>query len=113
MTDAHHPAIQSFLDHLTASGKASTASSYGYYLSWFASWLAAQRIDLLDATTDAIAAYQQHIANTYRKRDGRPLALSTQCTALVVVRAQHQPLDLRLENYCSTRAQSAPMKRNV
>jgi len=94
MSDTH-PAIQSFLDHLTASGKASTATSYSYYLSWFASWLAAQRVDLLDATTDTIAAYQQHIANTYRKRDGRPLALSTQCTALVVVRTLYAWLHAR------------------
>ncbi len=80
------PAVQSYLDHLTAGGKASTAATYGYYLGWFETWLETQGIDLLEATTATIAAYQQYVATSYRKRDGSLLALSTQCTVLVVVR---------------------------
>lgn len=94
-TADHHPAVQAFLDHLTASGKASTAASYGYYLSWFEAWLATQGIDLLAATADVVGAYQQHIANSYRKRDGTALALSTQCTVLVVVRTLYAWLHRR------------------
>jgi integrase/recombinase XerD len=94
-TAIHHPAVQSYLDHLTAGGKASTAGSYGYYLGWYEAWLAAQRVDLLDATTSTVGAYQQHIANTYRKRDGTALALSTQCTVLVVVRTLYAWLHRR------------------
>ncbi|MEK7414232.1 MAG: tyrosine-type recombinase/integrase [Planctomycetota bacterium] len=94
-TADHHPAVQSFLDHLTASGRASTAASYGAYLSWFETWLTTQGVDLLDATTATIASYQQFVANEYRKRDGSTLALSTQCTVLVVVRTLYAWLHRR------------------
>lgn len=82
----HHPAVQSFLDHLVASNRASTAGTYGSYLGWYESWLATQGADLLTASAATVADYQQFIANSYRKRDGNPLALNTQGTLIVVVR---------------------------
>ncbi len=39
MTADHHPAVRSFLDHLLAEGKTSTAICYGDYLGWFEHWL--------------------------------------------------------------------------
>ncbi len=90
MTAEHHIAVQSFLDHLVASNKASTAASYGNFLGWYERWLAEQGIDLLAATAATVAAYQQHLANAYRKRDGSTLALSTQGTLIVVVRTLYR-----------------------
>lgn len=95
MTAEHHAAVQSFLDHLVASNKASTAATYGSYLGWYERWLAAQGIDLLAATAPTVIAYQQHLANAYRKRDGSALALSTQGTLIVVVRTLYQWLHRR------------------
>lgn len=95
MTAEHHIAVQSFLDHLVASNKATTAATYGNYLGWYERWLAEQGIDLLAATAATVAAYQQHLANEYRKRDGSMLALSTQGTLIVVVRTLYQWLHRR------------------
>lgn len=86
-THLRHPAIVGYLDHLTASGKGSTAQGYGTYLDWFAAWLAAQGIEVVDATADTLTAYQIHLATERRKRDGTRLALSTQATAVVIVRS--------------------------
>lgn len=91
----HHIAVQSFIDHLVASNKASTAATYGSYLGWYERWLAEQGIDLLAATAATVAAYQQHLANVYRKRDGSTLALSTQGTLIVVVRTLYAWLHRR------------------
>ena len=106
----HHIAVQSYLDYLIASNKTSTANSYGYYLGWFESWLLTQSIDLLDATPATIAAYQQFIANTYKKRDGSPLGLNTQGTAIVVVRTLYRWLHRRNIILFNPAASIAPAK---
>ena len=95
MTTAHHPAVQGFLDHLVATNKASTAGCYGTYLGWYETWLATAGVDLVAATTDTIAAYQQHLAGTYRTRTGNLLALSTQGTLITVVRTLYRWLHRR------------------
>jgi len=95
MSAEHHPAVVGFLDHLEASNKASTAATYGSYLGWYERWLAEQGIDLLQATAATVAAYQQHLANVYRKLDGSALARSTQGTLIVVVRTLYAWLHRR------------------
>lgn len=94
-TPVDHPAVVAFCDHLIAAGKRSTAEGYRIYLRWFTAWLTQRRIDLIDATPDDLTAYQVHLAHERRKRDGHPLARSTQATAIITVRSLYDWLHRR------------------
>lgn len=86
----HHPAIQSFIDHLIASDKATVVPGVSCMLGYFQSWLAARRVDLLDATSDTIAAYQQHLATDYRSPAGGKLALNSQAARILLLRSLYR-----------------------
>jgi len=82
-----HPAIASYLDSLRAADKASTATTNTSFLSLFTGWLEPQRIDVLQVTAADLARYQLWIANEHRTRRGQLLAVSTQGTAILIVKA--------------------------
>jgi len=82
-----HPAISAYLDGLRAAGKGSTATTNAIYLAKYADWLTTQGVDVLHATADVLARYQLWLANEYRMATGQPLAISTQATAILVVKA--------------------------
>lgn len=85
-----HPAITSYLDGLRSAGKASTATTNTSYLDRYAGWLAAEGLDVLHVTGDALGRYQLWLANEHRTRHGKPLALATQATAILVVKALYR-----------------------
>jgi site-specific recombinase XerD len=90
-----HPAIIAFLAALVANGKASTARTYGHYFLLFERWLAANRLDLLHATTDQLAAYQLWLSKDRSLRLGNVRALSTQATAVITVKTLYAWLHAR------------------
>lgn len=82
-----HDLIRTYLDHLTASGKASTAATYGGHLERLESWAVNAGIDLADLTPDILARFQLWLANSYRTADNAPLADSTQASVIAVIRS--------------------------
>ncbi len=95
MTTTLHPAISAYLDALRAADKASTAATNAGFLRSFAHWLAGQALDVLHATPDVLRRYQHWLATAYRTRHVEPLALSTQATAIIVVKALYRWLHRR------------------
>jgi site-specific recombinase XerD len=90
-----HPAIMAYLDSLRAADKASTATTNAGFLAMLTRWLAPQAIDPFHATAADLARYQLWLANEHRTRHGEPLALSTQATAILVVKALYRWLHRR------------------
>ena len=84
---ATHTLISTYLDHLTASGKASTAATYGAHLERLSSWATEAGIDLADLTPDSLARFHLWLANSYRTATGEPLADSTQASVIAVIRS--------------------------
>ena len=86
----NHPAITAYLDALRAADKERTATTNAGYLAKFQGWLATQGVDVLHATADVLARYQLWLANAYRTVRGEPLALTTQATAISLVKALYR-----------------------
>jgi site-specific recombinase XerD len=84
---APHPFITAYLDHLRAAGKGSTATTYSSFLRGFQSWMEGAGHDLATATPDTLTAYQIWIARTYRTGREKPLAITTQATCILIVKA--------------------------
>ena len=81
-----HRSLDEYLQHLLLAGKDETARGYRSDLGFFDRWLAAQRIDLLRATTDHLRAYQRHVAEEYRTKAGEPLSRGSQSCRLACVK---------------------------
>ena len=86
MTAPRFPAFVAFLDSLRAAGRHSTATAYASYLGRCEDWMRAAGLDPEHITPDDLRRYLLWIAETCRRRDGQPLAKSTQATAIVVVK---------------------------
>jgi site-specific recombinase XerD len=95
MTAPTHPAITAYLNSLRAADKASTATTSASFLAKFEHWLQQQGVDVLHATPEVLAHYQLWLANDYRTVKGQPLAISTQATALIVVKTLYGWLERR------------------
>jgi integrase/recombinase XerD len=95
VTTTLHPAISAYLDALRAADQASTAATNAGFLRTFAHWLAGQALDVLHATPEVLRRYQHWLAAEYRTRHGEALALSTQATAIIVVKALYRWLHRR------------------
>ena len=85
-----HAAITAWLDALRAAGKASTAITNGRFLAKFTAWLAQSgsadsAVDLLAVTPDVLTRYQIWLADVCRRADGKPLAVTTQATAVIIL----------------------------
>ncbi|MBA2481541.1 MAG: tyrosine-type recombinase/integrase [Planctomycetes bacterium] len=82
-----HPAVAAYLDALRASGKDSTAYTYGHYLNLFEGWMGRARLDLMHATTDQLAGYQLWLSTDRPARLGAVRARTTQGTAVITVKS--------------------------
>ncbi len=82
-----HPLIGAYLDALTAAGKASTAVTSGGYLRSFQAWMVRAGVDLGVAIPDNLVRYQVWLATDYRTAHGKRLAITTQATAIAVVKS--------------------------
>ena len=90
-----HPAITAYLDHLRAADKASTAATNRSYLALFEHWLHRQQHDVLHVTAAVMARYQLWIVNEHRTARGEPFAITTQATALLVLKSLYRWLTKR------------------
>jgi integrase/recombinase XerD len=90
-----HPAIVAYLDCLRAAGKTRTATANSSYLATFVRWLSRQQVDVLHVTAAVLARYQLWLANDHRTVSGQALALSTQATAIMVVKMLYRWLHRR------------------
>jgi site-specific recombinase XerD len=87
-----HPAITAFVDSLRAANKASTATSYAGFLRMLEDWCAASGCDLLTITADDLRRFQVYLADEYQTAAGNALALTTQATAITVIRSFYRHL---------------------
>jgi site-specific recombinase XerD len=90
-----HPAITSYLDGLRAADKASTAATDAGFLTKYQGWLEARGLDVLHVAGDVLARYQLWLVNEYRTDRGQPLAVSTQATAILIVKSLYRWLHRR------------------
>lgn len=90
-----HQTITDYLQTLLQAGKEESARSVGSALALYDRWLASRGLTPLTVTTDAIRAYQRHLAEDYRSPSGRPLGKGTQATRLATVRSFHGWLERR------------------
>jgi len=86
MTSPRFPAFVAFLDSLRAAGRDSTATAYGEYLGRCETWMRSAGLDPEHVTADDLRRYLLWISESCRRLDGKPLAKSTQATAIVVVK---------------------------
>ncbi len=85
------PTVADFLGFLALRGRHLTAANRGRTLRDLAAWLSAHAVaDPIAATPAQLAAYQEHLANDYRGRDGRPLARRSQANRIEGIRAYYQ-----------------------
>jgi integrase/recombinase XerC len=89
----HHPAVTAFLASLRAAGRTGSARTYDVYLRLYQTWLAGDGVELLYASREAVTRFQVWLAHTHRRRDGRPLARTTQTTFLIAVRVLYRWLE--------------------
>jgi site-specific recombinase XerD len=90
MSGTQHPFFIAFLDHLRASGKSSTATTYSGYLGMFERWFISVNLAPENIATDDLRHYQRWLSETYRRRDGTALATSTRATAILVVKSAYR-----------------------
>ena len=90
MSGSQHPFFTAFLDHLRASGKSSTAQTYGGFLALFERWFISVNLAPENITTDDLRNYQRWLSETYRCRNGTSLATSTRATAILVVKSAYR-----------------------
>jgi integrase/recombinase XerD len=86
MTAPRFPACVAFLDSLRAAGRDSTATAYGEYLGRCETWMRSAGLDPEYIMVDDLRRYLLWISESCRRLDGKPLAKSTQATAIVVVK---------------------------
>ena len=90
MSGSQHPFFTAFLDHLRASGKTSTATTYSGYLGMFERWFISVNLAPENIAADDVRHYQRWLSETYRCRDGTSLATSTRATAILVVKSAYR-----------------------
>jgi integrase/recombinase XerD len=84
-----HETMLDFFRRMELAGKHETVRGYRTGLTQYAAWLARQRLDPLQATTEHIRAFQRFLAEDYRSPDGAPLVRSTQVTRLSAVKSYY------------------------
>ena len=89
MSLVRHRVFTAYLDSLCANGKRSTATCYDSYLARCEQWLLAEHVDPGAVTADDLRRYQRWLVEICRRRDGQPLAGSTICTCMIVVKSAY------------------------
>jgi len=80
--------IVKFLASMESEGRVSTVPTYRRALERYDSWLTAEDIAVLSATTEDIIAFQEYLAESYRRPDThKALVKGTQVTWLCAVKS--------------------------